>query len=287
MDIVTHLPALRDWRTGQTRLGRPVGFVPTMGALHEGHASLVRAAARDAAKENGAVAVSIFVNPTQFGPNEDLSRYPRTLEADLELCRVNGATLVYTPGTTEIYPPGFDTWVDVGKVGTHWCGASRPGHFRGVSTVVAKLFLRVQPDQVYFGQKDAQQAAMLAKMTRELDFPIRFHVEPTVREPDGLAMSSRNRYLSPSDRAQAVGLFQALKAGEALVRSGQSECALIHEAMTRVLAQMAPDARLDYLGFAGLPDFEPLVQVRFPCHLLGAIRLGNTRLIDNLFLEGA
>lgn len=283
MEVLSDLAALRLWRKAQTESGKQVGFVPTMGALHEGHASLVRAAV----KQNAAVAVSIFVNPTQFGPNEDLSRYPRTLEADLALCQASGATLVYTPDPGQIYGPGYDTWVDVGQVGMHWCGAARPGHFRGVSTVVTKLFLRVQPDQAYFGQKDAQQAAMLAKMTRELDFPIRFHVEPTVRESDGLALSSRNRYLSPGDRLQATGLIKALKAGESLVQKGERASAELTRAMVRTLQAHAPDARVDYLGFAGLPDFEPLEEVRFPCYLLGAIRLGNTRLIDNLFLEAA
>jgi len=282
MEILAQVAQLRTWKKAQILSGKEVGFVPTMGALHEGHASLIRQAAR----ENPAVAVSIFVNPTQFGPKEDLAKYPRTLQTDLDLCQKNGATMVYTPDSQGMYPPGFDTWVEVGKVGTHWCGAARPGHFRGVSTVVTKLFLQVQPDRVYFGQKDAQQAALLAKMTRELDFPIEFHLVPTMREADGLAMSSRNRYLSESDRAKATCLVRALEVGRDLALSGTRDCARIREKMQATVHQLAPEASVDYLGFAGSKEFEPLDEIQFPCTVLGAIRLGNTRLIDNLLVVG-
>jgi len=283
MEVLDSRNALRKWRDNK-RFQAPhdrIGLVPTMGALHEGHASLVR----KAASQNQEVVATIFVNPTQFGPNEDLARYPRTLAADLELCSRSGATAVFTPRPEDMYPLGFDTWVDVGKVGSHWCGASRPGHFRGVSTVVAKLFLLVQPDRAYFGQKDAQQASLLAKMTRDLDFPLEFHVEPTVREPDGLALSSRNRYLGPEERAQAICLYQALKQAENLARAGERDGETLIRAMKETIGRLGPSASVDYLGFADPADFQPLQTISFPCHVLGAIRLGNTRLIDNIFLN--
>src|SRR5689334_12727243 len=186
--------------------GQVVGLVPTMGALHEGHASLIRLARRQC----GFVAVSVFVNPTQFGPKEDFTRYPRTLPDDLKLCEREGADLVFAPEPAAMYPPGFRTFVEVTELGEHLCGSSRPGHFRGVATVVLKLLNVVQPDRAYFGQKDAQQARIIRQMVRDLDVPTEVVVAPTVREPDGLALSSRNRYLDPAQRRHAAALYQAL-----------------------------------------------------------------------------
>lgn len=278
MEVVKTVGELRRWRADCRSRGERVGFVPTMGALHEGHGALVA----HSASENPQTAVSIFVNPTQFGPNEDLARYPRTLEADLKLCRDRGATLIFVPEVETLYPEGADTWVDVGKVGNYWCGASRPGHFRGVSTVVTKLFLLVEPDKAYFGQKDAQQATLLCKMVRDLRFNLEMVICPTVREPDGLAMSSRNRYLSETDRAKATALVRALECGVARYRSGETSASVLETVMRAKVAELAPEASVDYLGFADSQDFQPMTQVKQPCIVLGAIRLGKTRLIDNI-----
>ena len=206
-------------RTARALLPEPVGLVPTMGYLHEGHLSLVRRAR----KECASVAASIFVNPTQFGANEDLSKYPRNLESDLTLLEEAGADLVWTPTPEIMYPPGFQTWVEVEGLTQPLEGAVRPGHFRGVTTVVAKLFNAVQPQKAYFGQKDAQQAAVLRRMTRDLDFPIEIVICPTVREKDGLAMSSRNSYLSPEERQAATVLFRALSAAQAAYNRWRAE----------------------------------------------------------------
>lgn len=280
MEIIRTTGALRQWRQGCRAKDHSVGFVPTMGALHHGHGALM---ARSAAN-HPQTAVSIFVNPTQFGPNEDLARYPRTLEADLVLSEAQGATMVFVPEVTDLYPSGADTWVEVLGVGDHWCGASRPGHFRGVSTVVAKLFLLVEPDSAYFGQKDAQQAAVLCKMVADLRFGLEMVICPTVREADGLAMSSRNRYLNEGDRSQAIGLFRALGEGASWVNRGETDAEKIQWAMRAKLHEYAPQAIVEYLGFADHGTFQPQRVVAPPCVLLGAIRLGKTRLIDNLIL---
>jgi pantoate--beta-alanine ligase len=282
MKVVKTLKELRSWRADCRLSWERVGFVPTMGALHEGHGALVV----QSATENHRTVVSIFVNPTQFGPNEDLARYPRTLEADLKLCRERGADLVFVPEVETLYPEGADTWVDVGMVGNYWCGASRPGHFRGVSTVVTKLFLMVEPDKAYFGQKDAQQATLLLKMVRDLRFPLEMVVCPTVRESDGLAMSSRNRYLSESERTKSTALIRALEYGVAEFQKGESNASVLEAAMRAKVAEWAPEATVDYLGFADSLNFQPLPVVKLPCTVLGAIRLGKTRLIDNIPLGG-
>ena len=278
MEVVKTVRDLRLWRANCRLRCENVGFVPTMGALHQGHGALVVRSAT----ENHRTVVSIFVNPTQFGPNEDLARYPRTLEADLKLCRERGADLIFVPEVETLYPEGADTWVDVGKVGSYWCGASRPGHFRGVSTVVTKLFLLVEPEKAYFGQKDAQQATLLLKMVRDLCFPLEMVVCPTVRETDGLAMSSRNRYLSESERSKATALIRALETGVARFQKGETNASVLQTAMRAKVAETAPEATVDYLGFADSLDFQPLEVVKLPCTVLGAIRLGKTRLIDNI-----
>lgn len=278
MEVVKTVKDLRQWRADCRLRWENVGFVPTMGALHEGHGALVA----QSATENHRTVVSIFVNPTQFGPNEDLARYPRTLESDLKLCRERGADLIFVPEVETLYPEGADTWVDVGKVGNHWCGASRPGHFRGVSTVVTKLFLLVEPEKAYFGQKDAQQATLLRKMVRDLRFNLDMVICPTVRESDGLAMSSRNRYLSETERAKATALIRALECGVDQFRKGETNATVLEKVMREKVAELAPEASVDYLGFADSLDFQPISQVQPPCIVLGAIRLGKTRLIDNI-----
>jgi len=260
--------------------GQTIGLVPTMGALHEGHASLIRVAKHRCPF----VVVSIFVNPAQFGPQEDLSRYPRTLSEDLALCEREGATLIFAPEPSEIYPEGFRTYVEVHELQDVLEGASRPGHFRGVATVVLKLFNILQPDRAYFGQKDAQQARIIRQMVRDLDVPVRVIVAPTVREPDGLALSSRNRYLEPVQRQEAVALSQALAAVQRRVAAGERDAV----ALRRVLADRiaaAPAAVLDYAEIVDADNLRPIERLERPALAVLAVRFGATRLIDNLPLS--
>jgi pantoate--beta-alanine ligase len=261
-------------------LGQKIGFVPTMGALHEGHASLIRAAR----SESEYVVVSIFVNPTQFGPNEDYARYPRTLEADRLLCAQSGASLVFCPAPQEMYPAGFVTFVEVSQLDKYLCGPRRPGHFRGVATVVLKLFNIVLPDVAYFGQKDAQQARIIQQMVRDLDVPVRVKVEPTLREADGLAMSSRNRYLDPTQRTQASVLFRALTEVEKNYRAGEREVTKLEAIMTTMIAAI-PGARLDYATIVDAENLQPITIVTRPALVAMAVFLGTTRLIDNITLS--
>ena len=261
--------------------GKRVGFVPTMGALHAGHAALVRAARA----ETDFVVVSVFVNPTQFGPNEDFNRYPRALEADRVLCGEAGADLIFAPTASEIYPPGFSTYAEVHGLQDVLEGASRPGHFRGVATVVLKLFNIVQPDVAWFGQKDAQQALIIRRMVRDLDVPIRVAVLPTVREPDGLALSSRNRYLDPEQRRNATALHRALEEARARFASGERDPAKIERAMADVIAS-TPGARLDYAKVVDADTLQPMETIGRPALAALAVYFGTTRLIDNTMLEG-
>jgi pantoate--beta-alanine ligase len=259
--------------------GKRVGFVPTMGALHAGHAALIRAARA----ECDYVVVSIFVNPTQFGPAEDLSRYPRTLEADRELCAAVGTDLIFAPTAEEMYPPDSRTVVEVTSLQDVLCGMSRPGHFRGVATVVLKLFNIVQPDFAYFGQKDAQQALIIGRMVADLNLPLTVRVHPTVREPDGLAMSSRNRYLDPTQRRHATSLYRALRRAEELVAAGERSVPVLERAMTDVIVA-APGARLDYARVLDEQTLEAGPTLNRPALAAVAVFFGTTRLIDNTIL---
>ena len=261
--------------------GLSVGLVPTMGALHPGHLSLVSAAR----EENGFVVVSIFVNPTQFGPHEDFDRYPRPLERDLALCRQLGVDLVFHPPTAEMYPPGFRTVVEVTGLQDGLCGASRPGHFRGVATVVLKLFNIAQPDRAYFGQKDAQQARIIRQMARDLNVPVEVRVCPIVREADGLALSSRNQYLEPDQRWHARALYQALLAARSLIDAGERDAAVVRQALADRIAA-TPGAVLDYAAVVDADTLEPCTRVRGEVLLALAVKFGDTRLIDNLLVEG-
>jgi pantoate--beta-alanine ligase len=255
---------------------KTIGLVPTMGALHAGHMSLI-----DAARAADVfVVVSIFVNPTQFGPNEDFTRYPRPRERDLELCRTAGVDLVYAPDAAAIYPADFQTRVEVKELSEVLEGASRPGHFRGVATVVLKLFNLVQPDRAYFGQKDAQQVRVIQQMARDLNVPVEVVVRPTVREPDGLALSSRNQYLDAEQRRQAVVLNQALEAAEAAIRAGERNAAVIERMMAGRIAG-APGAVLDYGAAVDVETLKPVGTLKGPILLALAVRFGTTRLIDN------
>lgn len=276
MEIVTTLSELR---ASRAKLAGPVGFVPTMGYLHAGHISLVQRARQECAS----VVVSIFVNPTQFGPNEDLAKYPRDLPRDLAMLKEAGVDLVWTPTVEVMYPPGFQTWVTVEALTAPLEGAQRPGHFRGVTTVVAKLFNAVQPQYAYFGQKDAQQAAVIRRMTRDLDFPIEIVVCPTVREPDGLAMSSRNTYLNPEERKAATVLFRALSAAKTAYEQGERRAEVLRQIMRQVI-EAEPLARLQYVSCADYDSLEELETVSGKTLLSMAVYIGNTRLIDNFVI---
>jgi pantoate--beta-alanine ligase len=257
-----------------------IGLVPTMGALHAGHASLIRASRA----ECDFTVVSIFVNPTQFGRNEDFSRYPRTFDADRELCGALGTDLIFAPSALEMYPPESRTVVEVTALQDALCGQSRPGHFRGVATVVLKLLNIVQPDSAFFGQKDAQQALIIRRMAIDLNLPISVRVQPTVREPDGLAMSSRNRYLDPAQRHQATALFRALRRAEELVAGGERSVPALEAAMTVIIAGTT-DARLDYARVLDAETLDPLSTLDRPALAALAVYFGPTRLIDNTILR--
>lgn len=257
--------------------GRSISLVPTMGALHAGHASLMRAARA----ETGFVVLSIFVNPTQFGPQEDFTRYPRTLEHDLQVCATEGVDLVFAPDAATMYPSGFRTYVEVHEWQDVLEGASRPGHFRGVATVVLKLLQQIQPDRAYFGQKDAQQALLIRQMVRDLDIPVQLRICPIVREPDGLALSSRNRYLNPEQRRHATVLFQALEAVRAQVAAGERQADRVRHLLEQRI-RTTPGAALDYAAIVDADTFQPLDRIDGHVLVALAVRFGTTRLIDNL-----
>ena len=269
---------VRAWRAER---GGPLGFVPTMGFLHAGHLALMQRARA----ETGNAVASLFVNPLQFGPGEDFDRYPRAMDSDMAKLESAGVDAVFTPAVTDLYPPGFDTRVEAGLVAGPLEGAVRPGHFTGVATVVLKLFNIVQPTRAYFGQKDAQQCAVIRRMVRDLDVPVEVIVAPTVREADGLAMSSRNSYLGPQERAAAAVLFRALSEAEAAFRRGERDGAGLRRRMAEVLAE-EPLARTDYVSVA---DADTLVEVDGEASEGAlaslAVRIGATRLIDNLVLR--
>ena len=262
------------------RDGNLVGVVPTMGALHRGHLSLID----DARRECGFVVVTIFVNPTQFGPNEDYKQYPRPLERDLAACRDAGVDLVYHPQTSEIYPPGFGTFVAVEGLSDRLEGAFRPGHFRGVATVVLKLLQLTQPDIAYFGRKDYQQQLLTRQMCRDLNVPVEIRTCPTVRDADGLAVSSRNQYLSAAERRSALSLCGCLKLAEELLQQGTVNLADVRRAMSDHLTSF-PDVQVDYATVADPETLQELEQPQPEMVALVAARVGSTRLIDNLFIS--
>jgi pantoate--beta-alanine ligase len=268
-----------DMKRLRAKLAQPVGLVPTMGYLHEGHLSLVRRAS----EENPSVVVSIFVNPTQFGPREDFASYPRDPQRDLALLEKEGADVVFMPPAAEMYPPRFDSWVEVGEMTQRLEGASRPGHFRGVATVCAKLFNIIQPTRAYFGQKDAQQLMVIKKMVADLNMDLEIVAVPTVREPDGLAMSSRNTYLNPEQRRAAPVLYQALTMAQKLWAQGETDAQTIRQQMTDLI-QKQPLADIDYVSIADAETLEELDRVTPPALVSLAVKIGSTRLIDNLVL---
>ena len=271
---------IEDLRTARVHLPAPVGLVPTMGYLHEGHLSLVRAAR----KECSSVVVSIFVNPAQFGPQEDLTAYPRDLPHDLDLLKAEGVDLVWAPTPNVVYPPGFQTWVMVEDVTLPLEGGMRPGHFRGVATVVAKLFNTVGPHKAYFGQKDAQQAVVIRQMVKDLNFPLEVVVCPIVREQDGLAMSSRNVYLNTDERRAATVLWRALQAAQAAYMAGERDAQVLRQMMNDTI-NAEPLARLQYVSCAHMDTLQELEEPLTGKALLSmAVYIGETRLIDNLVL---
>jgi len=285
MRIVTSVAAMqrlgRQWRRRSVR----VGFVPTMGYLHEGHLSLVRVARRRVGKA-GKVVVSVYVNPTQFGPKEDLSRYPRDLKRDLKLCRAQGVDVVFAPSDAEMYPGkangNYSTYVVEEKLSQGMEGASRPGHFRGVTTIVAKLFNLVQPDVAVFGAKDFQQAAVVKRMVRDLNFRLKIIVAPTVREPDGVAMSSRNKYLAGDLRPQVTVLRRSMAAVRRAVEVARKPIPKGKlRAVVRRVIKTAPASRLDYVEFFDPETLSPAAKVSRGTHMALAVFIGDTRLIDN------
>ncbi len=279
MELITTTAAMQARRR---EISGTVGVVPTMGYLHEGHTSL----ARRARVENDFVIATIFVNPSQFGPNEDLAAYPRDLPRDLALLEAEGVDLVFAPlSSAELYPPGYQTWIDLAGLPTRLEGAHRPGHFRGVATVVAKLFNLTRPTRAYFGQKDAQQCAVIRRMAQDLNFDLEVVICPTVREPHGLAMSSRNAYLTADERIRAGVLFRALSAAQAAYRSGERDAAILRKMMSDILAA-EPLARPDYVSVADLDTLEEIDGVADGPSLASlAVRFGRARLIDNVILD--
>jgi len=287
MRIVTTVSAMQRLGLSWRREGKLVGFVPTMGYLHEGHMSLVKKA-RQMVKPDGVVVASIFVNPAQFAPEEDLAGYPRDLQRDKELCKAGTVDVLFVPDGEELYPSTnstYSTWVVEEEVSQGMEGASRPRHFRGVTTIVAKLFNLVLPDVAIFGAKDFQQAAVIQKMVQDLNFPVKIIVAPTVREKDNLAMSSRNKYLSPEERAQAPVLFKAIqKAKEKLKKTPGTVCAgTLQQELTEMI-QSQPSAKVDYIEFFDPLSLEALKELRPGCHMALAVRIGKTRLIDNALI---
>jgi len=276
MQVVETISEMRNLRH---QLTEPVGFVPTMGYFHEGHLSLVR----QAKKENPSVVVSIFVNPTQFGPSEDFRDYPRDLRRDLEL--LQNVDIAFVPSEEEMYPSGFSSWIDVERITQRLEGAARPGHFRGVTTICAKLFNIIQPTRAYFGQKDVQQAVVIKKMVSDLNMNLEIIVVPTVRESDGLAMSSRNIYLDAEERQAAIVLFKALSLARHLWQSGEKDTDKIRHQMTSLI-QKEPLARIDYVSIADANTLEELDVIDRPALASLAVTIGKTRLIDNVILKG-
>ena len=269
-----------DMKRLRRQLAEPVGFVPTMGYLHEGHLALVRRARA----ENPSLVVSIFVNPTQFGPQEDFDSYPRDTKRDLSLLEKEGTDVVFMPSVVEMYPEQFNSWIEVGKVTERLEGASRPAHFKGVTTVVAKLFNIIQPTRAYFGQKDAQQAVVIKKMVADLNMNLEIVTTPTVREPDGLAVSSRNTYLNPEERQAAVVLYQALSLAQQLWSQGEKDAQRLRQEMIGLIKKQ-PLATIDYVSIADAETLDELEKVNPPALVSLAVKIGTTRLIDNIVLQ--
>ena len=279
MKILRAPQSVAAWSERLRKEGLTIGFVPTMGALHDGHRSLIRAARLRC----DALVVSIFVNPTQFGPTEDLTKYPRPITHDRALCRAEGVDVCFEPTPDAMYPDGCQTIVTVPEIAHRWEGKTRPHHFAGVATVVTKLFGIVRPHVALFGQKDYQQAALIKRLVADLNLGVTIDVRPTIREKDGLAMSSRNRYLSPDDRRTATILYQSFQAGRQAIEAGAKSVSTVECIMAKMVAQEST-AHIEYLFLCDPASLEPLTQVKGRILLLGAIRIGSVRLIDNMLI---
>lgn len=283
MQVIETIEAMQDLSRQWRKQGLSIGFVPTMGALHEGHLSLVR----EARKHHDRIVVSIFVNPLQFGANEDLNRYPRPYEEDKRLLTQEDVDVLFLPLVETFYPHDFQTYVTVEKLSQHLCGLSRPGHFRGVTTVVMKLFNIVMPHEAYFGKKDYQQYRIIERMVKDLNLDIRITLMPIVREEDGLAMSSRNRYLSPEERKKATILFRTIEMAEKRLHEGEKESKKLIEELRLFILSEVPETKIDYISFVNATTLEEVTVLQGHILLALAIFIGNTRLIDNreFFLE--
>jgi len=280
MKIITEIADMQEQSELLRKQGKKIGFVPTMGYLHQGHLSLVR----EAKKRSDVVVMSIFVNPTQFGPNEDFEDYPRDFDRDRELAQAAGCDIIFYPEARQVYPEPYLTYVEVEKITRVLCGASRPGHFRGVTTIVAKLFNMVKPHLAVFGQKDAQQAIVIKRMVKDLNFDIEIVVAPIVREPDGLAMSSRNSYLTPEQRAQAPILYQSLMKAKEMIEAGERNAELIKKHMQAMIRQQ-PAAVIDYIEIVDTTNLEPLAELHGEVLIALAVKVGKPRLIDNIIVQ--
>jgi len=279
MKIITAVAEMQRTAESLRNSGKRIGFVPTMGFLHDGHLSLVR----EAEKHADVTVMSIFVNPTQFGPHEDFEDYPRDFERDVTLAQSVGCDIIFYPDRHEMYPDPYLTYVTVEKLTSVLCGASRPTHFRGVTTIVAKLFNIVKPHVAVFGQKDAQQAIVIKRMTADLNFDIKIIVAPIVREPDGLAMSSRNTYLLPHQRQQAVVLYQSLQLARKMIDQGERDAKVIQQAM-RSLIEQQPDAQIDYIELVDTTNLAPVQHLQGEVLIALAVKIGKPRLIDNIIV---
>jgi pantoate--beta-alanine ligase len=280
MEIAQTIESVRKFIAAARGQGRSIGFVPTMGALHIGHISLIQAAR----KKTDFVVVSIFVNPTQFAPAEDFDKYPRPFDDDLQICTEQGVNLLFAPDTKEIYPTKNITWVNVEKLTKGLCGRTRPGHFRGVTTVCAKLFNIVQPDVAFFGQKDAQQAVVIKRMVAGLNMPLKIQICPTVREEDGLAVSSRNKYLSENQRKDAPLLYKSLQKAKQLINTGVTDSVQIIDEMKKILAASTL-LEIEYIEIVEPETLEPFKSIKGPVLVALAVRCGQARLIDNILMD--
>ncbi|MCM8770352.1 MAG: pantoate--beta-alanine ligase [Candidatus Omnitrophica bacterium] len=281
MKIIKSIKKIQQILAKERLKGRSIGFVPTMGALHEGHLSLIRQARR----ENDIVVVSIFVNPTQFGPKEDFKKYPRNFKKDALLCEKCGVDFIFYPDAKAMYPKGYKTYVNVEDLGNVLCGKSRPGHFKGVATVVTKLFNIIGPDLAYFGSKDAQQAIIIKRMVEDLNMPLKIKVMPTVREKDGLAMSSRNIYLNKKERKAATALFHSLKAAEKFIKKGEKDAGKIIHLMRRMIQEAQPK-KIDYIEIVDAQSLLPVKKIKGKVLIALAVWFGKARLIDNIIVHG-
>jgi pantoate--beta-alanine ligase len=281
MKVAKTIKSVRAIISAARNAGRTIGFVPTMGALHQGHTSLIERCV----KNGDFVVVSIFVNPTQFGPGEDFGKYPRPLRADLKICKDHGVDIVFVPSPKEMYGSGTFTWVNVEKLSQPLCGRFRPGHFRGVATVCAKLFNVVAPDVAYFGQKDAQQVAVIRRMVTDLNLPLKVIACPTVRAADGLALSSRNKYLSPAQRKDAACIYRSLRTAREMINAGAKNPKTITAQMRKILNTARSLNSIDYVSIVDAETLEDLRRIAGRVFIAVAVRIGSTRLIDNILVD--